>query len=260
MNDLFIGGGGFSGIMFVGILEYLHENKLLDVKNFYGTSIGSLIGVLYISGIKPIDIIKKMISIEFSQIFKYNISNIINYHILEENCLDNFLNISLDSLEENITIKNFSEKFNVNINIYVTKLNTGEHINFNNIDYPDIKIKDAIKASMCIPFLFKPIIINKEEYVDGCCKNIYGSPNEDIDINGYSIIAGFEDNPNFITKVLKSIFNTKKPNCKNIIHCKNSTETYGSLNKIEEYQILEMYKKGLYIAKKYFLVDKNDSV
>jgi hypothetical protein len=47
MNDLFIGGGGFSGVMFVGILEYLHENQLLDIKNFYGTSIGSLIGVLW---------------------------------------------------------------------------------------------------------------------------------------------------------------------------------------------------------------------
>ena len=59
MNDLHIGGGGFSGIMFVGILEYLHENRLLDIKNFHGTSIGSLIGILYISGMKPKDIIKK---------------------------------------------------------------------------------------------------------------------------------------------------------------------------------------------------------
>ena len=254
MNDLFIGGGGYTGIMFVGILEYLHENKLLDIKNFYGTSIGSLIGVLYISGIKPIDIIKKMISIEFSQIFKYNISNIINYHILDEKCMDNFLNLSLDSLEEDITIKEFSEKFNVNINIYVTKLNTGEHINFNTIEYPDIKIKDAIKASMCVPFLFKPVKINEEEYIDGCCKNIYGSPKEDIIIDGYSIIAMDDENPNFISKVINSIFNTKKPNCKNIINCifKDSAKMYGTFNKIETYQILEMYKKGLYVAKEYF--------
>jgi predicted acylesterase/phospholipase RssA len=59
MNDLFIGGGGFRGVMFIGVLEYLHEKKLLDIKNFYGTSIGSLIGILYISGIKPKDMIKK---------------------------------------------------------------------------------------------------------------------------------------------------------------------------------------------------------
>jgi NTE family protein len=255
MNDLFIGGGGFTGVMFIGILEYLHEKKLLDIKNFYGTSIGSLIGILYISGIKPKDMIKKMIGINFSQVFNYNISNIINYHILEENCMDNFLNVSLDTLDKDITIKEFSEKFNVNINIYVTKLNTGEHINFNTIEYPDIKIKDAVKASMSIPFLFKPVIINEEEYVDGCCKNIYGSPKEDIVINGYSIISTAGENPTFVYKVIKSIFNTKKPNCKSIIECildKNSASRYSSFNKIEEYEILELYKKGLYLAKEYF--------
>ena len=47
MNDLFIGGGGYGGVMFVGVLEYLHVNKLLDIKNFYGTSIGSLLGIFY---------------------------------------------------------------------------------------------------------------------------------------------------------------------------------------------------------------------
>jgi hypothetical protein len=256
MNDLFIGGGGFNGIMYIGILEYLHENNLLDIKNFYGTSIGSLLGILYISGIKPKEIIKKIISLDFSHIFKYDISNIINYHILDDNCLDNFLNYAFDYHPENLTLKEFSEKFDVNINIYVTKLNTGDHINFNNIEYPDIKIKDAIKASMSIPFLFKPVKINEEEYVDGCCKNYYGSPKDDIFINGYSIITVDGENPIFLYKVLKSIFNTKKPNSKNIIECitdKSKTlSKYTSFNKVEECEILELYKRGLYIAKKYF--------
>jgi len=255
MNDLHIGGGGFSGIMFIGILEYLHENRLLDIKNFYGTSIGSLIGILYISGIKPKDIIKKIINIDFSNVFKYNISNIINYHIIDVVSLDNFLNLSLDNLDEDITIKNFSEKFNVNINIYVTKLNTAEHINFNNMDYPDVKIKDAIKASMCVPFVFKSIKINEEEYIDGCCKNIYGSPKEDIFINGYSIISNFGNQDNFINKILKILFNNKKPNCNKIIECiidESSLKKYISFNKIEEREILELYKKGLYFAKEFF--------
>ena len=42
MNDLFIGGGGYSGFHFIGALEYIHQKKLLDLKNFYGTSIGAL--------------------------------------------------------------------------------------------------------------------------------------------------------------------------------------------------------------------------
>jgi len=42
MNELFIGGGGFDGFTFLGSLEYIHKNNLLDLKRFYGCSIGSL--------------------------------------------------------------------------------------------------------------------------------------------------------------------------------------------------------------------------
>ena len=64
MNDLFIGGGGYSGVLFIGALEYIHENKLLELKNFYGCSIGSLIGCLYIFGYTPKHIIIKFLEIE----------------------------------------------------------------------------------------------------------------------------------------------------------------------------------------------------
>ena len=76
MNDLFIGGGGYSGVVFIGALEYIHENKLLDLKNFYGCSIGSLIGCLYISGYKPKEILSSFLDLELSEIVKYDFENL----------------------------------------------------------------------------------------------------------------------------------------------------------------------------------------
>jgi predicted acylesterase/phospholipase RssA len=82
MEDLFIGGGGYSGIMFIGVLEYLHENNLLDIKNFYGCSIGSLIGILYLSGYTPKEILSKFMDINLKDIVKYDFNNLSNLEIV----------------------------------------------------------------------------------------------------------------------------------------------------------------------------------
>jgi len=266
MNDLFIGGGGYDGVMFIGVLEYLHENKLLDVKNFYGTSIGSLIGILYISGNTPKDILKKVINLDFSKTFRYNITNLFNYHIIDDTVLDCFLEKAFDSINKTITIGEFSENFNVNINIHATKITTGEYINFNTKDYPNVNLRDVVKASMSIPLLFKPVKINGYDYVDGCCKNLTGSPKDDIYIYGYSIICKtvLNDNSNVILKIIKSIVSDKLPNSKFIIKCivdGTDTSTYVGLDKINENGTLDLYKRGLHIAKKYFsLINVNNSI
>ena len=43
MVNLTIGGGNFKGISYLGTLEYLHQNNLVNkIDNFYGTSVGSI--------------------------------------------------------------------------------------------------------------------------------------------------------------------------------------------------------------------------
>lgn len=259
MEDLFIGGGGYSGIMFIGVLEYLHENNLLDIKNFYGCSIGSLIGILYLSGYTPKDILSKFMELNLKEIVKYdfyNISNLSKNHIIDDLFLDTLISYIFEIngkgviIDPNITLSEFSKKIKVNININVTKLDTNEYINFNNIDYPDIKLKDAIKASMSIPFIFKSVQIGESEYVDGCCKNIYGSPCEDVYICGYSIIVNFEED-SYINRVFKSLLNYSRPRSTFTIECKNKLNpgVYLNLDKLENNLVIELYKKGILFAK-----------
>ena len=250
MNDLCIGGGGYSGIMFIGVLEYLHENNLLDIKNFHGCSIGSLIGILYLSGFKPKEILLKFLEIDLKEIVKYDFHNISNNHIIDDLFLETLVNYIFEYNHENITLSEFSKKTNVNINIYVTKLSTSEYINLNNIDYPDIYLKDAIKASMSIPFIFKSVLINGEEYVDGCCKNVCGSPKENVYICGYSIIINHMGT-SYGTKVFKALLNFTKPRSTFIIECKMelNPSIYLNLDKLENNLVIDMYKKGILYAK-----------
>tara|TARA_B100000085_G_C18540875_1_gene511862 strand:- start:747 stop:1517 length:771 start_codon:yes stop_codon:yes gene_type:complete len=251
MNDLFIGGGGYSGVMFIGALEYIHENKLLDLKNFYGCSIGSLIGCLYISGHNPKNMLSKFLELEMAQIVKYDFNNLQSEnHIIDSSLLETLIGFLWENIPEEITIKNFSDKFGVNINIYSTNITKNSYVNLSNINYPDVKLKDALMASMCIPFLFKPVIINGETYVDGCCKNIFGSPPLDVYICGYSIILDYSD-CGYARNLVVAMIQSNKPRSTYLIECINNlnANVYMNLDKLDKKNIIEMYKNGINYSK-----------
>ena len=246
MNDLFIGGGGYNGILLVGALEYLHSNDYLDVKNFYGTSIGSLIGLLYICGNSPREILNYFMGINLKTLIKYDFNNSLDSKcILNSDLFDTLLSFLPDNL---ITIGDFKNKYNVNIHIHVTNITKNEYECFSNFTHPDEKIRDVIKASMSIPGLFKPVEINGNLYLDGCLKNIYGCPSNDIYIKGYSLIISDTDNSNYLVNIIKSAINNDLPRSLYILKFKNNEDsktTYFNLDKINNKFTKRLYLKGI---------------
>lgn len=251
MNDLFIGGGGLDGILFIGSLEYLHENNLLDLKRFYGCSIGALIGILYISGYTPMEILSMVMKLDTKTLIKYDILNLkTNKAILNNDLLDNL--ISNIPEYSNITIEEFSQKYGVDINIYATNLTTSEYTNFNNKLFPKIKLKDAIMASMTVPFIFKPVEINGQQYIDGCVKNIIGSPPPEICILGYSIILK-NSTKSYVGEVIKNMIHYSLPNSLYIIECEGGFGGSVDILKSDELLtpsfIFNLYKSGINSAR-----------
>jgi len=253
MNDLCIGGGGYSGLSFIGCLEYLDKNDLLELKNFHGTSIGSLIGVAYLLGIKPINILNYVLKLNLQDIVKYDFKNLESFHIIDDKLIDSLIELlNINENNSQMSIKQISDKVGVNINIYATNVTSNVYTSFNNKDTPDIKIIDAIKASMSIPFLFKPVEIDNKLYVDGCCKNIQGLPPEDIYICGYTIILEVKE-PDYINSIIKTMINGPKPRSTFIIYCDRIAplSTYTKLNTIDSNLLIKMYKHGIDMARKY---------
>ena len=254
MNDLFIGGGGFSGILFIGALEYIHENKLLDLKNFYGCSIGALLGCYYISGYTPKNMLTNLLKVNLSEIVKYSFDNFLSEsYLIDDSLLETLIGFLWKYNDEDITIKEFSDKYKVNINIYATNITKDEYTNFNKTDYPDIKLKDALKATMSIPFIFKPVIINKDKFVDGCCKNLSGSPPSDVYICGYSIFlnpVGAGDS--YVRELMFNIMNRTKPRSTFLIEFTQlyDPSVYLNLDKLDKKIMIDMYKKGIHFTKK----------
>ena len=251
MNDLFIGGGGYSGFHFIGALEYIHQKNLLDLKNFYGTSIGALIGTLYISGTEPKSMINMFQKIKLEDIVKYEFTNIQN-GLLDDSLLDTLVSFVTDKYKEDINLYEFSKITNVNIHIYATNVTKNEYTCLSNETNPEVKLKDALKASMSIPFLFKPVEINGEIYIDGCCKNLYGSPPKEIFIRGYSIILNNKSG-GYLFQVICSVFTREPPRSTFLIKIENEVDAnvYLNLDKMRSKFIIDMYRNGIYTSRKY---------
>ena len=251
MNDLFIGGGGYSGFHFIGALEYIHQKNLLDLKNFYGTSIGALIGTLYISGTEPKSMINMFQKIKLEDIVKYEFTNIQN-GLLDDSLLDTLVSFVTDKYKADINLYEFSKITKVNINIYATNVTKNEYTCLSNETNPEVKLKDALKASMSIPFLFKPVEINGEIYIDGCCKNLYGSPPKEIFIRGYSIILNNKSD-GYLFQVMCSVFTREPPRSTFLIKIENEVDAnvYLNLDKMRSKFIIDMYRNGIYTSRKY---------
>lgn len=168
--SLVLSGGGAHGFAHIGAIKALEEKQKVP-SHIVGTSMGAIIGSAYGVGFKPDDIVNA-----FSQ-----------YALLEE--LKNLFHISeqREKQVEQLLDHLFGElKLNetkIPLSIIATSLDSGEAVEFSSDS--NIKIKDAIRASVAIPPIYSVVKFNKESFVDG-----YFSSNLAVEFAQYkSIIA-----------------------------------------------------------------------
>ena len=176
MYNLVLSGGGIKGLMHLGALKSLEENNILkNIKNFAGSSAGSIIVLLLCVGFTYNDIMVIFFKINTDKL--YDISDIFEflniYGLINLDPLEKLLRILLEIKfkKKHIT---FSELYNLtgkNLNINCININTTNETIFNYINSPNIDIIDACIASSSLPFIFSPKIINNEYYIDAFSVN-----------------------------------------------------------------------------------------
>ena len=179
-DTLCLSSGGVYGLSYIGALDYLINEKILNLNNikiFAGTSIGSIILFFIIIGYNIKEINYIIINLNFSKLqSEINIEN-----LLINNGIDNglkiitllkfFLNKKLNI--DDITFKELQLKYNKNFIVIGTNFSKGEEAVFNYINTPDMSIITAIRISISIPFIFTPVLYNNEYYVDGALTNAF---------------------------------------------------------------------------------------
>lgn len=145
-----LSGGGARGFAHLGFIQALNEAGIYpDIIS--GTSAGALAGVLIADGYSPYDILKMLSAGSRLDFMRPTLPR------------EGLLQISgiIKILQTNLHAKKFE---NLKIPLYVTAtdINNGKAVYFSEGD-----IIERVIASMSIPVIFQPVVINKIQYLDG---------------------------------------------------------------------------------------------
>lgn len=177
INNLVLSGGSISTIAIVGALSCLEDNGIISCKNinkFIGSSAGSIVSLLLCIGyeVKDIYLISEELTDDYNKNVTFSLDmlfNILDQYGLDdgifiENWLKNILMKKINS--SNPTFLEFAKITGKDLNVCASNISKYEFCVFSVDNTPNVNVVDAIRASISLPFIFKPKIINGEYYVD----------------------------------------------------------------------------------------------
>jgi NTE family protein len=178
-----LSGGGARGIAHIGVLEALEELNV-PIDYIAGTSMGSIVGGLYASGLSTQDLRRALAEIDWDRIFHFKVDrdnlsyrekqNQRRFFQIEIGLDKNYaltapsgfvggqdLFLALKRLTRNINTDDFS-KLPIEFKAVAVDVNTAEVYW---LEKGDLAL--ALRASMAVPFAFAPVEIDGRLLVDG---------------------------------------------------------------------------------------------
>lgn len=147
---LALGGGFARGLAHIGILKVLEEDGI-PVNFIAGTSVGSVIGAAYCSGISARELEEMAAQVRFKDFARWTLSR---YGFASNDRMARFLNKML-------RCRTF-EDLKVPLAVAATDFTSGEGVVFRSGS-----LVDAVRASCAYPGMFLPVNINGRLLVDG---------------------------------------------------------------------------------------------
>lgn len=240
-TGLALGGGAVLGAVHVGVLKALEE-KNIKVDCLSGTSIGSFVGALYAFGVDVDEIEKLTRDLRWLDISEISLSK---FGLMSNEKFG-------ELLVEKIGDKNI-EDAKIPMRIIATDIATGEKVILEKGN-----LADAVRASACLPGIFKPVEIDGRLLVDGgIVENVPVTPLVDMGAD-YIIavqltVSAAAKRPEHIIEVMLNTFefmitNISKPYLKdaNVLIKPNLSD----FDKVDTDQISDLIKKGYEEAQK----------
>jgi len=154
-----LSGGSAYGFAHIGFLDVLEKNHI-DFDIVTGTSMGAIIGGLYVGGMKIKQMIEILTSFTQGKIVDFDIFGLINGGFVSGKKLTKFFKKYVGDKKIEDCEKSFAS--------VATDLVKGEEVTFDKGS-----LVDAMRASMSVPGLFKPVKIGSKVLVDGgLCNNL----------------------------------------------------------------------------------------
>lgn len=170
VKNLIFEGAGIRGIAYAGVLEEFERAELLDsIEKIGGTSAGAIIALPLALGYSAAEINQLIYRTNFN---KFNDGRLTifggihrmkkNYGWYRGNKFNNWLEelISKKTNNPDITFKELHNEGFKDLYITATCLNKQKLIVFSHENYPNMKVKDAVRISMSIPLYFEAVFID----------------------------------------------------------------------------------------------------
>lgn len=177
-TTLVLSGGGVNGLLQLGFLHSLHVKSFIDfskIENFIGTSIGSIICLLLLLNIPPIDILSRFAfnndiinSLKpdiFGVIRGFGIINPIEFFKFIEDVVIERVGFVPTMIQ---LFKLYKKSLTaVTYNLSGEKKESNGIVYINHISHPDISCIDAVRMSSNIPLVFTKFSYKDDYYIDG---------------------------------------------------------------------------------------------
>ena len=174
---LVLSSGGPRGFAYIGAIEEL-ESRGYRITSIAGTSIGSLIGGMYAAGKLP-EVKDFLFSLNAWKVFSLMDISISRNHLVKGDKV-------IEALQEIVPDVNI-ENLNIPFKAIATDLFTGEEVIFDHGD-----LFKAVRASISIPSLFRPVKMGMRTLIDGGIANTM--PLNRVDRSGHDIMVAFNVN------------------------------------------------------------------
>jgi predicted acylesterase/phospholipase RssA len=167
-----LSGGGIRAVAHVGALKALHEMKYLSqIREWVGVSAGALICFLFSIGYTLPQVEIMCSTMDFGIVRSFE----------PENAFDFFDSFGVDSGENleklirsvlkvkghspDMTFEEAAKKGLPLLRVYATNLRTCKLVEFSAKKTPKISLVSGLRATMCLPLYFKPVIDSTKKYV-----------------------------------------------------------------------------------------------
>lgn len=177
-DTICMSGGGVKGFAFIGALDYLNKKKIINInniKNWVGTSIGSILAYAVVCGFSINEMENFIIEFDFTKTNPdISIDNIFISHGISDGKRAEFILRSFIQHKFNIDDITFLELYKLtqkNLLIIGTNFTYAREEVFSHNTTPDMSVVTAVRISMSIPVFFTPVLYNNCYYVDGSITN-----------------------------------------------------------------------------------------
>ena len=176
IKHLVLSGGGPSGFLTLGSLQYLNEQNfwnIANIKTIYGTSIGSIIGIFLCLKFDWETLNNYIINRPWNEALHVTLNQIINIYsnkgLFDSKLIEIILKPLFDAknINLNITLKEFYEYSQIELHVFSIEINELKLVDISYLTHPDLVLITAAMMSCAIPSFITPICINNECYIDG---------------------------------------------------------------------------------------------